>query len=364
MPAKAEGEAAPIRLSWDMGTAYDLFLSLLVLHHADQFGVRPSWAAGVRSRLPVAERKTLEDSQEVIHIPLPWIYRLPSPKDASSALQALEQTPPAQRLPALAITPITPPEEAKLLQEVADRRSWTEVDLERLREVAYHPEEPLRTRTLATILDWWSRPDEAGEQYLQALQAYQQAFFAEEEKHIAPFLPDGLAHAQELAAHLTIPDLLTELSQGVHFEALEGIAGLILTPSFWSTPFIAYNRIDQQTMLVVYGARPADVSLVAGEVVPDALIRVLKALADPTRLRILRYLSNQPLTPSGLSRRLRLRAPTVTHHLHSLRSAGLVHLTVASGEERRYTARLESVAAMFSNLDEFLKKDIDQKDGS
>jgi DNA-binding transcriptional ArsR family regulator len=351
-------------LSWDIGTAYDLFLSLLVLHQAEQFGVRPSWAAGVRSRLPADERKVLEDSQDVIHIPLPWIYRLPAPKDASSALQALRQIPPADRLPALAITLATPSEEARLLQEVARRRSWTEADLETLRGVVHQHEGTPRTRTLVTILDWWARPDEAGEQYLQALQAYQQVFFAEEEKHIAPFLPDGLAHAQELAVQLTIPDLLTELSQGVHFEALEGVTGLILAPSFWSTPFIAYNRVDAQTMLVVYGARPADISLVAGEVVPDALLRALKALADPTRLRILRYLSSQPLTPSGLSRRLRLRPPTVTHHLHALRSAGLVHLTVSAGEERRYTARLESITAMFSNLEEYLESDIEQKDGT
>jgi DNA-binding transcriptional ArsR family regulator len=316
----------------------------------------------VRSRLPAADRKVLEDSQEVIHIPLPWIYQLPAPKDATSALWALRQIPPAERLPALAITPATSPEEARLLQEVARRRSWTEADLEALRGVAHQHEVPPRTRTLATTLDWWAHPEEAGEQYLQALQAYQQAFFAEEEKHIAPFLQEGLAHAQELAAQLNTNDLLTELSQGVHFKEMEGITGLVLAPSFWSTPFIAYNWVAPQGMLVVFGARPADVSLVAGELVPDALLRALKALADPTRLRILRYLGEQPLTPSGLSRRLRLRAPTVTHHLHALRSAGLVHLTVAAGEERRYTARLESISAMFSNLKDYLERDLDQKD--
>jgi DNA-binding transcriptional ArsR family regulator len=94
-------------------------------------------------------------------------------------------------------------------------------------------------------------------------------------------------------------------------------------------------------------------------VVPDALLRTLKALSDPTRLRILRYLAEEPLTPAQLSRRLRLRAPTVTHHLKALRLAGLVQLTIGMGEGKKtkhYAARSEAVAAAFTSLKGFLEK--------
>jgi hypothetical protein len=37
-------------ITWDSGTAYDLFVSLRVLHEPDKFDLRASWAAGVRSR--------------------------------------------------------------------------------------------------------------------------------------------------------------------------------------------------------------------------------------------------------------------------------------------------------------------------
>ncbi|MGD0611916.1 MAG: metalloregulator ArsR/SmtB family transcription factor [Anaerolineales bacterium] len=63
------------------------------------------------------------------------------------------------------------------------------------------------------------------------------------------------------------------------------------------------------------------------ELVPDRLLRSLKMLADPTRLKILYYISQEEVTPSQLARRLHLRAPTVTHHLNELRLAGLVNLT-------------------------------------
>jgi DNA-binding transcriptional ArsR family regulator len=105
---------------------------------------------------------------------------------------------------------------------------------------------------------------------------------------------------------------------------------------------------------VLFGARPAEVALVPGEVVPDAMLRALKALSDPTRLLILRYLSDQPLTPSQLARKLRLRAPTVTHHLSALRLAGLVYVSLDEEEEKRYTVREAVVADTFKSIHKFI----------
>ena len=110
-------------------------------------------------------------------------------------------------------------------------------------------------------------------------------------------------------------------------------------------------------MELFFGARPADASLVPGDVVPDALFQALKAMADPTRLRILRYLSAEPLTPAELSRRLRLRAPTVIHHLHALRLARLVHLELSEQEgSKKYAARREAVTSAFHILEDFLDR--------
>jgi DNA-binding transcriptional ArsR family regulator len=96
---------------------------------------------------------------------------------------------------------------------------------------------------------------------------------------------------------------------------------------------------------------------VPGEEVPDTLLQALKALADPTRLRIMRYLSAQPMTPADLSRRLRLRAPTVIHHLHALRVAGLLNLTLETSGEKRYAARKEAVGEIFKHISDFLEED-------
>lgn len=55
--------------------------------------------------------------------------------------------------------------------------------------------------------------------------------------------------------------------------------------------------------------------------------RILKALADPSRLRILRALLAAPCYVEQLAVTLALAAPTISHHLKKLEEAGLVRKT-------------------------------------
>ncbi len=340
---------------WDLGTAYDLFASLTVLHQPDRFGLRASWAAGVRSRLPAPHRQVLEDAHDLFAVPLAWLYGLPAPKDAATALQVLAQLPAAQRLPALALAPDATPEAAQILRGVYAQRAWDDAALDSLRVAYQHRSRPVRPRTLVNILEWWSRPDEFGERYLAAMQSYQAVFFNEEERRIAPVLAAAQDDARRQAEKLAFPQLVEFLSQGVQIAALSEAPRVVLAPSYWITPLVIYGQVSPDTMLMLFGGRPADMPLVPGEMVPDAMLRALKALSDPTRLRILRYLADQPQTSSQLSRRLRLRTPTMTHHMNALRLAGLVHLQVDEQGERLYTVRAEAIEGTFAALKHFLE---------
>ena len=98
--------------------------------------------------------------------------------------------------------------------------------------------------------------------------------------------------------------------------------------------------MDESRELLVFGARPKNMSLIPGEVVPDMLVRSLKTLSDPTRLRILQHLTIRPMTPAQLARHLRLRPPTITHHIKALRLAGMIRITKDQNfEANHYSAR-------------------------
>jgi len=358
-----KAEAKQPKLSWELGTAYDLMMSLEVLHHPEDFGLRASWAAGVRSRVPAGERAVLEDSLKLVYVPITWLHTLPETKDAATALWALRQVPPEERLSVLTCCEEPTSEYDQLLARVADKRAWDESDLEQILNIYKgkrdkNGKKGHSKKDAEKILDWWSRPDEFGELYLKALQSYYQEFFAEEERRIKPALQSSVERSQELAEKTQLPDLIETLSQGVQLFVDPDVTELIFTPSYWITPLILYSPITPQQMLLMYGARPADASLVPGEVVPDALLRALKALAEPTRLKIIRYLSQEPLSPAQLARRLRLRPPTVIHHLEVLRLAGLVRLNLEVPGERKYAARIEGLDDTFANIKEFLQADL------
>lgn len=353
------------QIVWDFGTAYELFISLHVLLEPEYFGIRPSYAASVRARIPAAERKLLEELYPLLGVPLKWLNALPSPKDAISALWALKQIPPAERLIELYSVrenyeSDNPEENEKhkafrqILLRVADEGKWLSSDVDFFHKLFTKKHGGIKRESVESAMDWWSRQADLGEAFLTAFQSYHQAFFEEEEKRIEPVLRAGLERAQALSSTMSFEELFVELSQGLQFGGEFYASTFVLIPAFWTTPLVFFEKFGNDTMLLAFGARPADMSVVPGEMVPDALVRSLKALADPTRLKIMRYLTSESLTPSEIARKLQLRPPTVTHHLRELRLAGLVELSLMH-EENRYTARKQALEAVYQNLNAFLE---------
>lgn len=344
-----------VKLNHYSGTAYDFFVSLYVLHHAGEFGLRPSWAAGVRSRLPADQREFLDRAQRFLRVPLTWLDSLPAEQsDAREMLAAFAALPAEERLKALHLSYDPPPGLRETLEKIAARGNWKAADLEAARAAFARRHIVLRGEDLQALCAAWARPAEFGEQYLRALNTYLQVFFAEEEERILPVLEEGLQQARVLAARLPAAALIETLSRGVQLPQLDELTELDLVPSYWASPLIFFGRTGPGRAVFLYGVRSGPAGLVPGDAVPDGLVETLKALADPTRLRILRYLAQQPLTPGQLARRLRLRAPTVIHHLKELRLAGLVQVTLQVEGEKRYALRRNALDELHPLLDEFL----------
>ena len=56
----------------------------------------------------------------------------------------------------------------------------------------------------------------------------------------------------------------------------------------------------------------------------EEVVRIMRLLADPTRLRLLSLLRGTEMNVTSICRRLDLAQPTVSHHLGLLRSVELV----------------------------------------
>jgi DNA-binding transcriptional ArsR family regulator len=341
-------------LVWDLGTGYDFFVSLYILHKPDEFGLRASWAAGVRSRLPADVRDVLEKAQLAVNFPMCWVHALPDIKDSATVLRSLRNMAVKERLPELAKSSGMPENALDLLKSVAERGAWQPADRDALKDAYKEYKPPPQAQKLEALLDIWADLEAFGNNYLAALTTYRDVFFAEEEQRIQPALETALANAKILADQFSFEELIERVSRGIRFEEGIHVQELVLVPSFWITPLVIINELDENRSLFLFGGRSDNDSLVPGAQVPDGMLRILKTLADPTRLRILRYLSQETLSPAQLARKLRLRAPTVTHHLSALRLAGLVYLTLGEKKRKLYAARSEAIAGTFAVLDQFL----------
>ncbi|MDW8227158.1 MAG: helix-turn-helix domain-containing protein [Anaerolineales bacterium] len=315
-------------------------MSLFVLYRATTFGIRPAWAAGVRQRLSSRSRETLESIFSFSSLPLAWLSRLPAPRAAQTVLEAAQQIPAAERLPMLTLPTGLAPSGEEVLQRVAEKRRWSEEDKEQLVS-AYGRLPTPPSKGIETMLTCWTDLETWGERYLLALQEYHRVFFQEEEAHLVPLLESALRESQRLAETLSPFDLLERLSRGVRLQDEGQIEQLILFPSWWVHPLV-FLGYKENLAFVVFSARWHVAQPLSFEP-PEELIQVFKALGDSTRLRILRYLSGRPLTPSELARRLRLRLPTILHHLQILRLAGLVQVMIGKDYEKRYALRVEAL---------------------
>ena len=100
MPSRRETE--PTKITMDVGTAYDFFTSLYVLHEPKKFAVRGAWASGMLARLTLESRETLSRARRVITCPVHVLPSLPEPRDVETLLWTLGQLDPAERLQWLA----------------------------------------------------------------------------------------------------------------------------------------------------------------------------------------------------------------------------------------------------------------------
>jgi DNA-binding transcriptional ArsR family regulator len=353
-------------VKWEMGTGYDLLVSAYVLHRPREYGLPAPWAAGVRGRLSPEGRAALKEFfggavSYGFTLPLHIVHQLPPPRDAAAVIEALKLIPGDQfihethhpfdssseddeefgiLLQALDGSPLRPAEREKL-------QRWFTKDMKR----------KLAAPEIDVLLDMFANQAEVKERYVAALEEYYRVYFADEEQRSEPILAEALAQAQAEAAYRSPLDVLEQLSHGFTFSAsISTLRRITIVPSFWTKPWVFQYSLSTDEVLLLYGARPEWARLVPGEAVPDAAIRTLKTLADPTRLRLLRLLAEQPRAPQEMAREIKLSLPTILHHLHELRLAGLVRLEVGDKGERMYYLRWQEAEDALNDVRGFVKQ--------
>jgi DNA-binding transcriptional ArsR family regulator len=359
----ADAAADPLAgaLEWDYGTAYEIIYSLHTILRPKEHGVPAPWAAGVRKRLSgqaQADLKTFFSPPfgYLAYSPLHLVLEMDRPKTVERFLDHLQDIPDDEFTQRIHLPLVSNDSLGRLINKGVSGKPVSDTDVEEYRRLIVQggrvaPTAAEVRRFFSDVAD----PANTKKRWLALLREYQAVFFSEEEKRAEPVLEKMVEQAQKLSRTMAVPDLIEKLSNGVTISRDLDLKRLVLVPSIWLHPFTMRFEPADREMFMTWGAHPPGYRLVPGETVPDDALLVLRALGDPTRLRLLRLLAAEPRTPQSLAIELKLSLPTVSHHIRELRVAGLIRLEIAGkGRESRYTVRWPSAERAFKQLEEFV----------
>ena len=187
-------------------------------------------------------------------------------------------------------------------------------------------------------------PEEHGHRLVAAIRAVQPLWASVATESMHAINRDVEYRQSQIDAGKTVAEIVLAATNGYELSDDPSIRRIVLLPSFWIRPWLVVGRRADAEVLTTVVAE--EFLILPPEAPSPALLKLFKALADESRLTLLRRLSSGPISLSEATAELDVAKATAHHHLSILRQAGLV---VIGGEGRgsRYALRQDppSVAA-------------------
>ena len=183
------------------------------------------------------------------------------------------------------------------------------------------------------------------------LQLWHNHFF----KHLDPAILSGLAleadSRRSIASTFAPENLVEEVSGHVFVKPDESLSKVVLIPQYHARPWNVFFQ-SQSILFLFYPAEA--LPPIPGEP-PEKLVRLTKALSDPSRLRILRFVSGGARSFKDITHHTGLTKATVHYHMVLLRAAGLIRVeTSLKKHGDMYSLRRSALSDLPKDLDSFI----------
>jgi DNA-binding transcriptional ArsR family regulator len=300
----------------------ETMLSLHVLMHPKEHPLQHPWIRGMRTLSPALKREIR--AFWFLYSDITADFMLPERADAPQSFDE-----------ALAAFAALPPERAQY--EIA-RPTFFYFEEEGGPESLARDDvrEQVRHRTGAAIAkQLFDDPAAVQARVVDLLAAYWAESFAAEWERLGPTLDeeaerargeDPIALLGRIRSELLVDTagrMLIRPSGHEHEVTVEKANPLRLIPSVYVWPHVRINCDAPWPLAVLYPPRTMKAGL-AGPAAPDGLVRALRAAADPTRLRILRLVAEQPRSTEELAPLVGLSESGLSKHLRALTEASLL----------------------------------------
>ncbi|MFB5760462.1 winged helix-turn-helix domain-containing protein [Paenibacillus medicaginis] len=182
--------------------------------------------------------------------------------------------------------------------------------------------------------------------YLSVLPGWYEEYF----RSVDPAIPAALQ--QETASRLAeqplwdADEFVDRTTGGMRFRQTDAMERLLLVPQYHFQPVnVVYDY--GRFMICHYSSR---IDLASGEVFPNPDLRLIRALGERSRLKILRYLHEGPRAFIEIVRHLKLSKGITHDHIFKLRSSGLICAHFAGETLVEYSLRSRSIMEFQQSL--------------
>jgi DNA-binding transcriptional ArsR family regulator len=187
-------------------------------------------------------------------------------------------------------------------------------------------------------------------QLVELLRGWYEEVFQPREAEWLPILARDAEARRLLASTVSVERCIEVVTNGWEYIPEPGIRQILLIPSVIIRPQV-YSLDYGEVKIFCYPV--ADEYITDDvEAPPVRLVRLVKALSDERRLRILKRLATGSYTLQQLADYFDVGKTLLHHHLVILRAAGLVHLL--GDENKKYRLRRDTLAQLAPLLDGYL----------
>jgi DNA-binding transcriptional ArsR family regulator len=331
----------------------EMILSLHVLQRPDHHPYRVQWAQDTLKRLPPNLRSDLDELGRLCD---EWLGMLNFEDTGGTGFRTVQE----------GISQLDGRQDAEFVYLAAnDDHNQLSAIIEALqkRQSAAHSEHPITGRA-AKLLE---QPKLTRRRFVEFLQDYGELIFSPEWERIEPWLVRGGKQFRE-ALNTNPAEVFSTLHPRLFIQE-KAIAAQKTT--LYTFPYEDIRRVVVRASTFVYPHLLIDWKQLQGkleiplavkvpsfsrsEAVPPDLVRVLKALADPTRLQIVRLLHSQPHCTQQLAPVLSISEAAVSKQLKLLAEAGLV-LAERSGNFVFYSLQEHETEMLMVYLRQFIEQ--------
>ncbi|MBW4080457.1 helix-turn-helix transcriptional regulator [Paenibacillus sp. S150] len=187
--------------------------------------------------------------------------------------------------------------------------------------------------------------------YTPLLRLWYTQYFRHTEQKMLPLMIENASEKKMLESKMDIVALIEYASGGIVIEDIPELETIVLLPTVHNRPINTYC-FYKKMMLVQY---PVDVPQDSEEEPPTVLLRLTKALSDPTRLRMLRFIAHEPKTMWEMQSELSQSREMLMHHLLILRVAGLLRVHLRGEGTERYSIRPDGASELQMFLESYIR---------